>query len=86
MMFIFLYYTPPLPWLLLLLLLLQGFPGGSVVKNQPVNIGDVSLIPGSGRFPEEGMPAHSSILDWEIPRIEETDRLQFMGHKESDTT
>ena len=31
-----------------------GFPGGSVVKNQPANAGDVSLIPGSGRSPEEG--------------------------------
>ena len=32
-----------------------GFPCGSVVKNPPVNAGDVSLIPGSGRSPgEEG--------------------------------
>ena len=29
----------------------QGFPGGSVVKNPPANAGDLSLIPGSGRFP-----------------------------------
>ena len=27
-----------------------GFPGGSVVKNLPANVGDVILIPGSGRF------------------------------------
>ena len=27
----------------------RGFPGGSVVKNLPVNAGDSSLIPGSGR-------------------------------------
>ena len=27
----------------------QGFPGGSVVKNQPANAGDVGLIPGLGR-------------------------------------
>ena len=32
----------------------QGFPGGSVVKNMPVNAGDMSLIPGSGRSPGEG--------------------------------
>ena len=28
-----------------------GFPGGSVVKNLPVNAGDVGLIPTSGRSP-----------------------------------
>ena len=31
-----------------------GFPGGSVVKNQPANAGDKGLIPGSGRSPGEG--------------------------------
>ena len=30
------------------------FPGGSVEKNPPAKAGDVSLIPGSGRYPEEG--------------------------------
>ena len=30
------------------------FPGGSVVKNLPVNAGDVGLIPGLGRSPGEG--------------------------------
>ena len=30
-----------------------GFPGGSVVKNLPVNAGDVGSIPGSRRSPEE---------------------------------
>ena len=33
---------------------IQGFPGGSVVKNQPDNIEDMGFIPGSGRFPGEG--------------------------------
>ena len=32
----------------------MGFPGGSVVKNLPPNAGDLSLIPGLGRYPEEG--------------------------------
>ena len=32
----------------------MGFPGGSVVKNLPVNAGDVGSIPGSGRSPGEG--------------------------------
>ena len=40
----------------------KGFVGGSVVKNPPANTGDVGLIPGLGRSPEEGMTTHSSIL------------------------
>ena len=32
----------------------EGFPGGLVVKNPPFNAGDMSLIPGVGRFPGEG--------------------------------
>ena len=31
-----------------------GFPGGSVVKNPPVNGGDVGLIPGLGISPGGG--------------------------------
>ena len=31
-----------------------GFPGGSVVKNPPVNAGDAGSFPGSGRPPGEG--------------------------------
>ena len=34
---------------------------------------------------EKEMRTHSSILAWEIPRTEETGRLQSMGCKESDT-
>ena len=43
----------------------MGFPGGSVVKNQPTNTGDtgdMGSIPGSGRSLQEEMAAHSSIL------------------------
>ena len=29
---------------------LQGFPGGSVVKNPPANAGNMGSIPGPGRF------------------------------------
>jgi len=57
----------------------MGFPGGSVVKNLPVNAGDAGLISGSGRSHGEGNATHSSILDWEIPWTEEPDGLQFMG-------
>ena len=39
-----------------------AFPGGSVVKNVAANTGDTGFIPGSGRFPEEEMGTHSSIL------------------------
>ena len=31
----------------------MGFPGGSVVKNPPANVGDEGSIPGSGRFSGE---------------------------------
>ena len=34
--------------------LYKGFPGGSVVKNPPVNAGDSSSIPVPGRSPGEG--------------------------------
>ena len=28
----------------------QGFPGGLVVKNLPINVGDMDSVPGLGRF------------------------------------
>ena len=31
-----------------------GFPGGSVVKNQPANAGDMGSVPGLGRSLGEG--------------------------------
>ena len=43
------------------------------------NAGDVGLIPGSGRSPEEGMATHSSILVWRIPWTEGPGRLQSTG-------
>ena len=36
--------------------------------------------------PEEGMATYSSMLAWRIPWTEEPDGLQFIGHKEADTT
>ena len=45
-----------------------------------------SKDPGSGRSPEEGMAAHSSVLAWRIPWTEEPGGLQSMGSRESDTT
>ena len=52
-----------------------GFPGGSVVKNPPVNAGDAGSIPGLGRSLEKEMATHSSILAWKIPRTEKPGRL-----------
>ena len=42
-----------------------GFPGGSVVKNPPANVGDAGLIPGSGRSSgeENGNPLQYSCLE-----------------------
>ena len=33
---------------------MEGFPGGSVVKNLPANAGDAASVPGLGRPPGEG--------------------------------
>ena len=38
----------------LMVKVIQGFYGGSVVKTPPANAGDMSLIPGLGRSPGEG--------------------------------
>ena len=42
-----------------------GFPGCSVVKNQPSNVEDAGLIPGLGRSPGEGNgnPLYYSCLE-----------------------
>ena len=47
-----------------------GFPGGSVVKNPPINAGDVGLISGSGRSPGGGnvKPLQHSCLENPINR------------------
>ena len=42
----------------------MGFPSGSVVKNLPINAGDVGLIPGSGRPLEKEMATHSNSPAW----------------------
>ena len=34
--------------------MVYDFPGGSVVKNLPANVGDTGSIPGSGRSPGGG--------------------------------
>ena len=39
----------------------RGFPGGSEVKASACNVGDLGLIPGSGRSPGEG---NSNLLQY----------------------
>ena len=51
-----------------------GFPGGSVIKNLPGNVGDtgdVGLIFGSGRSLEGGNGNPLQILAWRVPWTEE---------------
>ena len=55
-----------------------GFPGGSDSKESTCHMRDLGSIPGSGRSPEGGMAAHSSILAWKIPWTEEPGGLQSM--------
>ena len=53
-----------------------------VVKNPPVNAGDIrdmNLMCDWGRYPGEGMVTQSSILAWRIPRTEEPGRVQSIG-------
>ena len=56
-----------------------------MVKNPPANEGNTGLIPGLERAPGEEMATHFSSLAWEIPRIENSGRLQYM-ELQRDTT
>ena len=60
----------------------MGFPGSSAGKESTSNARDPGLIPGSGRFPGEGIgyPLQYSCLENSM------DLYSPMGHKESDTT
>ena len=58
---------------------IMSFPGGSEVKASACNVGDLGLIPGSGRHLEKEMATHSSILAWRIPWTEEPGGLQSTG-------
>ena len=53
-----------------------------LVINLPASAGDIrdaGCAPELGRFPEEEMATHSSILAWRIPKTEERGELQSMG-------
>ena len=47
-----------------------SFPGSSMVKNLPANVGVVGLIPGSARYPgkENGNPLQYSCLENPVDR------------------
>ena len=49
------------------------------MKNPPANAGDTGSIPSQEDPLEEEMATHTSIIAWEIPRIEEPGGLQSMG-------
>ena len=53
--------------------------GGSGGKESACSVGDLSLIPGSGRSPEEENGTHSSILASKIPWTGDPGGLQSMG-------
>ena len=65
----------------------MGFPGSSRVKHQPVNVGDSSVFPGSGRPPGGG---NGNPLPIFLP--EKSHGLRSLasynpwGHREPDTT
>ena len=59
--------------------LILGFPSGSAVKNPPAMQEKQVHSLGQKDFLEGEMTTHSSILDWEIPGIEEPGGLQSMG-------
>ena len=63
-----------------------SFPGGSVIKNPPVNAGEVGLIPGLGRFPQRRKWQPTPVF---LPGKSHGQRTLAsyspQGHKESDT-
>jgi len=71
----------------------EGFSSGSYGKESAYNVGDLGLIPGSGRSPGKGNGnplQYSGELAWTPWRIPWTDKLIGLhspwDHKELDTT
>ena len=64
----------------------MGFPGGLDGKESTYNAGDMGLIPGLGRSPEEGMATHASILACRIPMDRGAWQAMVHGVAESDPT
>ena len=66
--------------------MMEGFPGGSVVKNPPANVGHSGSSLGQEDPLEKDMVTHSSIFAWEIPWTEKSGRPVHRVTKELDTT
>ena len=58
---------------------IQGFPGGSVVKNLPAKQETWVQSVGQEDSLEKEMATPSSILAWKIPQTEEAGGLQSCG-------
>ena len=58
-------------------LVFSGFPSGSVGKESACKVGDLGLIPGSGRSPGQG--SGNPPLAWRISWTEEPGGLHSMG-------
>ena len=59
---------------------IRVFPGSSAGKESACNMGDLSLIPGLGRFPwRRAWQPTAVFLPGESPWTEEPGGLQFMG-------
>ena len=67
--------------LILCLVVLWGFPGGSDSKESACNAGDLVRSLGLEDPLEKQMATQSRILAWRIAWTEEPGRLQFMGLK-----
>ena len=63
---------------------LLGFPGGSDGKGSACDMGDLGLIPGSGRSPGEGNGNPLQYSCWRIPWTGVWWATSPWGHKESD--
>ena len=66
----------------------MGFPGGSDGKESAYNVGDLGLIPGSGKSPGEGFSKHTTpvCLPGKSHGLRSLVGYSPWGHKESDTT
>ena len=66
----------------------EGFPRGSMAKNQPANAMQEVGVPSLGQEDplEKEMATHPSILAWENPWTEEPYGLQSIGLKELDNS
>ena len=64
----------------------RGFPRGSVVKNPPAGQEMQVWFLGGEDALEKEMASHPSMLAWEIPWVEDSGGIQFIGSQERDTT